>query len=124
MLMTNLNHVESADNHKKILEENENVMICCGRMGPMCLPVYDIMDELQEEYKNVKFYDMDFDGPDAHVIKNAPECAGFMGLPFTMYYKNGKVVKATTSIQDMDQVTSILDEYFEKSEYQHSKVAD
>ena len=124
MLMTNLQHVESVDEHKRILEENENVMICCGRMGPMCLPVYDIMEELEDKYKNVKFYDMDFDGPDAHVIKNAPECAGFMGLPFTMYYKNGKVVKATTSIQNMDQVTSILDEYFEKSEYQHSKVAD
>jgi len=124
MLMTNLKHVESVDEHKKIMEENENVMICCGRMGPMCLPVYDIMEELEDKYKDVKFYDMDFDIPDAYVIKNAPECAGFMGLPFTMYYKNGKVVKATTSIQDMDQVTSILDEYFEKSEYQHSKVAD
>ena len=124
MLMTNLNHVENADAHKKILEENENVMICCGRMGPMCLPVYDIMDELQDKYKNVKFYDMEFDSPDAYVIKNAPECAGFMGLPFTMYYKNGKVIKATTSIQNMDQVTAILDECFEKSEYQHSKVAD
>jgi thioredoxin 1 len=124
MLMTNLKHVENADVHKKILEENENVMICCGRMGPMCLPVYDIMEELQDKYKNVKFYDMEFDSPDAYVIKNAPECAGFMGLPFTMYYKNGKVVKATTSIQNMDQVTANLDECFEKSEYQHSKVAD
>jgi len=116
MLMTNLNHVESADMHKNIIEQNENVMICCGRMGPMCLPVYDIMEELQDKYKHVKFYDMEFDNPEAHVIKNAPECAGFMGLPFTMYYKNGKVVQATTSIQNMDQVTSILDEQFGKSE--------
>lgn len=114
--MTNLQHVEIVDEYKKILEENENVMICCGRMGPMCLPVYDIMEELEDKYKNVKFYDMDFDAPDAHVIKNAPECAGFMGLPFTMYYKNGKVVMATTSIQDMDQLTSILDEQFGKPE--------
>ena len=116
MLMTNLEHVESADAHKKVLEENENVMICCGRMGPMCLPVYDIMDELQDTYKNVKFLDMDFDSADAHVIRNAPECAGFMGLPFTMYYKNGKVVQATTSIQNMDQVTSVLNEQFGKPE--------
>jgi len=116
MLMTNLKHVETADEHKKIIEENENVMICCGRMGPMCLPVYDIMEELEEEYTNVKFYDMDFDTPEAHVIRNAPECAGFMGLPFTMYYKNGKVVKATTSIQDMDQVTEILNKEFGKPE--------
>lgn len=116
MLMTNLKHVETADEHKKILEENENVMICCGRMGPMCLPVYDIMEELEDTYKNVKFYDMDFDIPAAHVIRNAPECAGFMGLPFTMYYKNGKVVQATTSIQDMEQVTSILNDKFGKPE--------
>ena len=116
MLITNLNHVESADQHKKIIQENENVMICCGRMGPMCLPVYDIMEELQDKYTHVKFFDMDFDSPEAYVIKNARECAGFMGLPFTMYYKNGKVVNATTSIQNMQQVTSILDENFGKPE--------
>ncbi len=112
MLQTNLKHIETEDQFKQILNENENVMICCGRMGPMCLPVYDIMEDLEDEYPNVKFYDMDFDIPDAHVIRNAPECAGFMGLPFTMYYKNGKVVKATTSIQDMDQVKEILDTVF------------
>lgn len=116
MLMTNLNHVESADHHKQVLEENENIMICCGRMGPMCLPVYDIMEELQDTYKNVKFFDMEFDSPEAHVIRNAPECAGFMGLPFTMYYKNGKVVQAKTSIQNMDQITSVLNEQFGKPE--------
>ncbi|MDA3780536.1 MAG: thioredoxin family protein [Bacteroidales bacterium] len=116
MLMTDLRHIESADAHKKFIEENENVMICCGRMGPMCMPVYDIMEELEDEYTNVKFADMDFDSPDAHVIRNAPECSGFMGLPFTMYYKNGKVVKATTSIQNMDKVTEILNENFGKAE--------
>jgi thioredoxin 1 len=31
-----------------------------------------------------------------------------------MYYKNGQVVKATTSIQSMEQVTEILDEQFAK----------
>ena len=112
MLMTNLKHVESADEHKKFIEENENVMICCGRMGPMCVPVYAAMEELEGEYKNIKFADMEFDNPEAHVIKNAPECAGFMGLPFTVYYKNGKIVKATTSIQTKDQIKAILDQEF------------
>ena len=114
MLHTNLKHVESASEHKQLIEENENVMICGGRMGPMCIPVYEIMEELEDEYTNVKFTDMDFDIPDAHVIRNAPECSGFMGLPFTMYYKNGKVVKATSSIQNMEQVKEILDEQFQK----------
>ncbi len=112
MLQTNLKHIESEEQFKQIINENENVMICCGRMGPMCLPVYDIMEELEGEYTNVKFYDMEFDIPDAHVIRNAPECSGFMGLPFTMYYKNGKVVKATSSIQSMEQVKEILDTVF------------
>jgi thioredoxin 1 len=112
MLQTNLTHVLTADEHKKLIEENENVMICCGRMGPMCVPVYGIMEDLEDEYKNVKFADMEFDSPESHVIRNAPECANFMGLPFTVYYKNGKLVKATSSIQSMPQVLEILEEQF------------
>jgi thioredoxin 1 len=80
-------------------------------MGPMCIPVYDIMEELEEERENVKFYSMAFDTPEANVIKYAPECHGFMGLPFTMYYKNGKVAKATTSIQSRKQIVEILNTY-------------
>ena len=112
MLQTNLTHVLTADEHKKLIEENENVMICCGRMGPMCVPVYGIMEDLEGEYKNVKFADMEFDSPESYVIRNAPECANFMGLPFTVYYKNGKLVKATSSIQSMPQVQEILEEQF------------
>ena len=112
MLHTNLHHVLSKDGHKEVLEDNENVMICCGRMGPMCIPVYAAMTELKEQYPNVKFADMEFDIPDAEVIRNAPECNGFMGLPFVMYYKNGKVVKATSSIQSKEQIETILKEFF------------
>jgi len=115
MLNTNLTHALTKEDHAKILQENENVMICCGRMGPMCIPVYESMEELESEYTNVKFADMAFDTPDAQVIRNLPECNGFQGLPFVVYYKNGKVVKATSSIQSMDQITEILDENFGKS---------
>jgi len=113
-LQTNLTHVETAADLEKMLQENENVMVCCGRMGPMCVPVYEIMEELESEYPNVKFADMLFDNPEAAVIRNHPACASFAGLPFTMYYKNGEVVKATTSIQNMDQITEILDSEFVK----------
>ena len=117
MLQTNLKHLMKADEHKKFIEENENVMICCGRMGPMCIPVYGIMEEIEPQYPHVKFADMEFDNPEAHVIRNAPECRGFMGIPFTVYYKNGKLVKATSSIQSMVQVKSILDAQFDKSQH-------
>ncbi len=114
MLKTNLTHVLSEKDHSELLTSNENVMICCGRMGPMCIPVYEVMEELEGEYKNIKFADMEFDSPDAKIIRNLPECRSFQGLPFVVYYKNGQVVKATSSIQSRDQITSILDEQFSK----------
>jgi len=113
-LQTNLEHLVTAADFQNVIENNENVMICCGRMGPMCVPVYAIMEDLEKsgKYDNVKFVDMLFDNPDAYVVRDLPECRGFMGLPFTVYYKNGKIVKATSSIQNLDQVLDILDSEF------------
>jgi len=112
MLYTNLKHIETASDHAKIINSNENVMVICGRMGPMCIPVYGIAEELETEYPTIKFYDMEFDNPESHVIRNLQEVRGFMGIPFTIYYKNGKVVKATSSIQTKEQITKILNEHF------------
>jgi len=112
MLYTNLNHLMTAADLKKTISENENVMVVCGRMGPMCIPVYGIAEELVDDYKHVSFYDMEFDNPESYVIRNLPEVRGFMGIPFTIYYKEGKVVKATSSIQTKDQVKAILDKEF------------
>lgn len=112
MLYTNLKHIESAAEHARVINENENVMVVCGRMGPMCIPVYGIAEEIEDEYSHVKFCDMEFDNPESYVIRNLPEVRGFMGIPFTIYYKNGKVVKATSSIQTKAQVTAILGEVF------------
>jgi thioredoxin 1 len=112
MLYTNLKHLESISDYNKEISENENVMIVCGRMGPMCIPVYGIAEELETDYKHVKFFDMEFDNPISDVIRILPEVRGFMGIPFTIYYKNGKVVKATSSIQTKNQVKTILNKEF------------
>jgi thioredoxin 1 len=112
MLDTKLKHVNSASELEETLKENENVMVCCGRMGPMCIPVYGAMEDLEKQYSNVAFRDMEFDSPDAKVIKALPECKNFRGLPFTIYYKNGKVVAATASIQNKEQIKEILDKAF------------
>jgi thioredoxin 1 len=114
LLQTPVKEITSASELEKIISENENVMVSCGRMGPMCIPVFDTMRKLENEYEHVKFYSMAFDSPEAGIIKNAPECKGFMGLPFTMYYKNGKVAHATSSIQNRQQITAILDEHLTK----------
>ena len=111
-LSTDLHEFETAAELEKYINEHENVMVCCGRMGPMCIPVYGVMEELEEEREHVKFAVMAFDSPEAGIIRNDPACRGFMGLPFTMYYKHGKVAHATSSIQNRQQITAILDEHF------------
>lgn len=109
ILPTNLKHIASAADLKEVVASSENVMVCCGRMGPMCIPVYKAMKELETDYPHVDFRDMAFDSPDAKVIRELPEARGFMGLPFTVYYRNGKVVAATSSIQSREQIQTILD---------------
>lgn len=112
MLNTNLKHVEDDKTFEQTLAENENVMLCCGREGPMCLPVYDAMEKLEDKYQHVAFRDMSFDGAAAHNIKSLPEVQRFTGLPFTVYFHKGRVVAATTSIQTKKQIRSILDNAF------------
>ena len=114
MLMTEIQEIGTTSELEKIISENENVMVCCGRMGPMCIPVYEVMEEMEEERPGIIYRSMAFDSPEAVIIRNAPMCKGFMGLPFTVYYKNGEMVKATTSIQSREQIVSILDEKFGK----------
>jgi thioredoxin 1 len=114
MLKTNLKHITTEPEFQKALQDNENAMVCCGRMGPMCIPVYGVMEELEPAYTHVAFRDMDFDEPVSRSIRSLPECRNFAGLPFTVYFKNGKVAKATSSIQSMDEVTDILDKEFGK----------
>jgi len=112
MLATNLQHIESETELKSLVAGNRHAMVCCGRMGPMCIPVYGIMERLRPRYPHVVFVDMDFDIPAASAIRKLPACAGFRGLPFTVYYRGGTVVRATTSIQTEAQVTQILDSEF------------
>jgi len=111
-LDTNLKHLTTAKELQELIESKENVMVCCGRMGPMCVPVYESMEELEGsgEWDNVEFRDMDFDSPEAAVIRNLPECSTFRGLPFVVYYKNGKVAKATSGLQSKDQIVANLKE--------------
>lgn len=111
MLQTAVHEIETASELDKIITENENVMVCCGRMGPMCIPIYETMEELEDEYPNVKFYSMAFDSNESNAIKDAPMCNGFMGLPFTVYYNKGKMVKATSSIQSREKITEIIDKH-------------
>ncbi|OLS26356.1 MAG: hypothetical protein HeimC3_09060 [Candidatus Heimdallarchaeota archaeon LC_3] len=111
-LNTNLEHLTSKEEVKELINNNEKAVIVCGRMGPMCIPVYGIMDSLREKNQDIQFRDMLFDHPDSEIIRNLPECQTFRGLPYTVYFKNGKVVKATSSIKNAKQVKEIIKEVF------------
>lgn len=108
MLQTHLAHLTNDDDMQKVLADNANVMVCCGRMGPMCIPVYRAMERLEPEFTHVAFRDMEFDIPAADFIKNQPKCSSFMGLPFVVYFRNGEAVVATSSIQNKDDMAEIL----------------
>jgi len=112
MLYTNLKHIESAVEHARIINTTENVMVICGRMGATSIPVYRIAEELEGDYAQVNFYDMEFDNPESGVIHNLPEVSGFMSIPFTIYYRSGKVVGTTSGIQTKAQIVAILDKEF------------
>ncbi len=112
MLQTNLEHINSKEELQDLIESNEKVAVCCGRMGPMCIPVYGVFEVFRDKYPDIQFRDMEFDSPDAAVIKNLPECRSFQGLPYTVYFRNGKVVKATTSIQSANQIKDVINEVF------------
>ena len=112
MLYTDLKHIESASDYAKIISDNENVMIICGRMGHTCIPVYRIAQEMQDKYTHVKFYDMEYDHPQSYFFHDLPEVSDLDEIPFTVYYKNGLAVKSTAGIQTKKQVETILDREF------------
>jgi len=78
-------------------------------MGPMCIPVYDIMERLEGDYDNVAFRDMAFDSNISNVVRVLPEVRNIQSLPIVVYYKKGKVAKVTGGRQSKQQVAAQLE---------------
>lgn len=95
------------------LKENYTGIICAGRWGPMCIPVYGAMEQIEKDglLKDVQFSVVDFDSEPARKIINLEECKNFRGLPFTVYYLKGKVVHTTASIQTRSQIEENIKKY-------------
>ena len=110
MLYTNLKHIESASEYERIIHARDNVMVICGRMDTNCVPVYRIVEELESDYTQTAFYDMEFDNPESDVIRNLPEVSGLISIPFVIYYRKGEVVQTTAGIQSKAQIAAILEQ--------------
>ena len=112
MLYTNLEHIETADEFVKIIKENENVVVICGRMGPLCVPVYRVVEDLSREFTGAKFYDMEYDNPEFYFFHALPEVQDLDEIPFTILYRNGEAVKSVAGMQTKIQLKEILAEEF------------
>lgn len=115
MLYTNLKHLENASDYSKAINENEFVTVICGRMEASCIPAYRIAEELNEIYPHVCFYDMEYDHPESVIIRTLPEVHDFTSIPYVIYYKNGRVVNATSGLQTREKIIHILDKEFTPS---------
>ena len=110
MLYTNLEHIETAADFEKIISENENVVVICGRMGPLCVPVYRVIEELGNEFQQIKFYDMEYDNPEFYFFHSRPEVSNLEEIPFTTYYHQGEAVKSIAGMQTKAQLKKFLNE--------------
>lgn len=110
MLYTNLEHIETARDFEKIIRENENVVVICGRMGPLCVPVYRAIEELGNEFQQIKFYDMEYDNPEFYFFHARPEVSNLDEIPFTTFYHRGEAVKSVAGMQTKVQLKKFLNE--------------
>jgi len=109
MLYTNLKHIEKDADLLQAIHEHENVLVICGRMDPVCIPVFRIAEELESEFSHVRFYDMESDNPESQMICSMTEVLSFTGLPLTIYYRNGQIAKVTTDIHSKEQLVNFLE---------------
>jgi hypothetical protein len=112
MLYTNLEHIETAEEFSKIISRNEDVVVICGRMGPLCVPVYRVVEELDQEFTQIKFYDMEYDNPEFYFFHALPEVQLLEEIPFTVLYRNGEAVKSVAGMQSKARLKEILNEVY------------
>lgn len=109
MLYTNLKHLENSQEHARAIQEHENVMVICGRMEHGCIAVFRIAEELEAEYPEVSFFDMEFDNPESMVVRSLPHHSGSLQLPLIVLYKNAVVVHFTSGIMTREEMIGLLD---------------
>jgi thioredoxin 1 len=108
MLYNNLNHLETALDFQKAVNEHKHVVICCGRMDFASIAAYTAMEILEKKYPDVKFLDMEFDNPESAVIRNFEEIKSLPALPYILYFTNGKLAKMAFGKTSIEQFQNIL----------------
>jgi hypothetical protein len=112
MLYTNLKHIETLADYKRVISENDNVMILCCSMKPRCIELYRLAEEFEKKYRHVMFYDLECENPESKMVRNLTELTDFENQSFIIYYKNGKVIETSSIEQTKKQIESNLDKYY------------
>jgi len=110
MLYTNLNHIETASDYHRVITEDWQVVIVCGRMGEFSIPVYRVLEALQTEYPSVKFFDMEFDNPESKLVRDLFADMPEAKVPFLLFYENGELTYRTWGTKSKEDLVTILSE--------------
>jgi thioredoxin 1 len=113
MLYTNLKHIETATDYQQVIAENGQVVIVCGRMGEFSIPVYRILESLQGVYPQVKFFDMEFDNPEAKLVCDLVNDMPGAKVPFLLFYRNGVMTYRTWGVKTNDELVQFIGEAME-----------
>jgi len=118
MLYTNLNHIESTSQLNSIIENNDNVVMCYGRMNHDCVAVFNALEMLENELPDVQIYDIEYDNPEFEDFKQSTRSLTMAELPYLILFKNGVVQEVNTGKKDENQLRTLIQKtyQFQKSE--------
>lgn len=108
MLYTNLNHIETEKDFRRAISENNHVVVIYGRMDPISIPVYRMVEELENEYSAVKFFDMEMDNPDFLMLPELRDVKNDSMAPLVICFSNGKVTNISTNIHSPFEIEEIV----------------
>ena len=114
MLYTDLKHIERNTDFERVLKENENVAIICGRMDYNSISAYRIASELIEKYQNIGFFDLEWDNPEFEFLHRLTSTQLNTEIPYIILLNHGEIVKITTDVSDVNRVDNVIKEVFQK----------
>lgn len=115
MLYTNLKHIETATDYHRVIGVNDQVVIVCGRMGEYSIPVYRAAEALQSEYPQVKFFDMEYDNPEAKLVCDLFDDIPEAKVPFLLFIGDGEMVHRTWGTKTENEIEEIINRSLVKS---------
>ena len=116
MLYTNLNHIELSGQLQKVIENNENVVLCYGKMNYDCVPVFNALELLENEFSFIKMYDVEYDNPEFNDFKQSLQNLNLSQLPYVLLFKKGKVHNAFSGTKNENQLREIFNAVYNNLE--------